>query len=516
MSTNKALYRRSIYNILSDAYTSLNDDDFLQLIRHLDNQLGEIPENTVEDSERFFYEFSNYIINKLSNFYTIEYSTKNEDGLIFNEFLLTPNEEIANILEFIKKIEQYESFTIDFLERNDADLSDTYNRKLAHIRSSLSLNPLSINKLKRLDNHSLIYKFDPIDPKSELKLPKYGDDYIGSNRNFTFNHFTRAIMQEKEYLENWIHYIESIREVFDQYLDSIQKDIQKQNYIIGLKNYMEILCNICIPTEEIQNEPLKELLLENDINLFVKRPTNEDLLFVNSSVKLFSNEDMDDDSFIIKPILPSVDFDTDIEGMTYHGIGYYTGMKQDATDEGLENLYMVNDNIHTKADFEDFSNFLTQELIEKINECENLVEVSGIEYNPSEITNEDKVKLLMLEWMETECTEIFTMNQLEILEEKVSEPISYDEIDYQTSAFRFNEYLYTNLSENIKYALFESDNKAYAVKSVNNRRIYYEAENIDDLLNLLKLKSDLYSVYDYNHRNYSKTVAFKRLVMGGE
>ncbi|MGM2623066.1 hypothetical protein ACS2QB_28880, partial [Bacillus cereus group sp. Bce039] len=85
--------------------------------------------------------------------------------------------------------------------------------------------------------------------------------------------------------------------------------------------------------------------------VFVKTPTLDELMYIGSSVHIYSSHDISDDSsYVAMPIMISETLPTDTEELKYLGVGQYTGY-DDESPRSLEgaNPFIINNNIFVKA-----------------------------------------------------------------------------------------------------------------------------------------------------------------------
>lgn len=514
MSINDTEYRKAIFNMLWDVkrtYPAI----FNELMTQLNEKLERVPTNNFEQSTKFFEEITRSILYRLNDVYDIEHEKVTTATHSQDVFTVSANEERKEMLDLFDRYSKLPRFTDGFLrERNSRLYKIVRNSRSQNLTSCFSqMGDKYVLKTNKIQNQDLF-------------LPKDGRDYMGSRYNCShFTRLVRTVEYEKERTDEMMEYYEELLRQIEEFDIKIKESLKAETLRFAIKNFKSILSKIVIPVSLLEDEKLRNLCVENGREVFVKRPTFEDLMPIGASVHVYSSHNTEDDSsYIAKPILVSEELPTDTDELKYHGIGQYT-MYDNESKRSLdgENPFVINHNVYVKANPEDFNELIPKELLEDIEICEKLVESINKNQETLEVRGSEELTELI--------DSIQNAKEIDIKKaiESFFETLGYfnkvengEEGNVQRDLFqtrygiRIADELLAmgNPNHPYGYVLVKDDSGKHAIIRMKNQYgevEFYSHEDLDRCCKVGGLSEGIHSVYKFSRLNTSKRVALEKL-----
>jgi len=517
LMTTEVEYRRGIFNILHGLKSSTTPDQFAQIINVLQEKMENVPSNDFEQSKQLFFEVTNKILQGLSEYYEITHEENTNDVYHSDVFKLTIDESITEMIEKFAKYKNMARFRDSFLQSYNA----SFWRKF---RSNNYTDRMTSICMKDEENN-LVFTTNKIPLDAQYYLPHNSRGRVVGVETDSgyFSSLYRTVNSEKRYIDDLSNDYDILNDAVDAFNDRLKESLREEHIRFGISVLKEILSKIIVPVSLLEDETLRELCVEHNREIFVKEPTFEDLLFLGSSVHIYSSHDMSDDSsYVAKPIIISDTLPADTEELKYLGVGQYTGYDNESP-RSLEgaNPYIINHNIFVKASFEEFFSLIPEELVEEIEICKKLVEslenpVEKLEIKENKVFNTvvDFIKQDKSMSPKTVVEKFFTTSKfLKEQDEKGTDStfVTNDSYRFERTSIDFNRELLTKHPKhpNGFVILKDSSNTVAGIRidEDGTRRMYTIHDNIDNVLRALQLPPGLYSVYSFGQRINSKQQA---------
>lgn len=385
MITKEFQYRRGIYNLLHMVKTYSQDYQFDNILAQLEERVGELPKNNLEESKKFFLELTNILLEQLQEYFEINHEEISTEATHSDSFTLTQKDGILDMVEVYDKYRSMARFKDIFLSSYDSDFARTFR--------SINTN-FQLHGLGRMDSdgsYKLVANRMMLD--SDIHLP-YDERsrQVGMDQNhYVYSEMHRSITDYTQRIGSMVENFDGLNTAIEEFNLRLQQSLRQEHIKFGISHLKELLSKIVIPVALLEDPEVRKIFEAHDKQVFVKKPTIEDLMPIGSSVHIYSSHDMDDDSsYVAKPIPVSGELPADTEELKYLGVGQYT--KYDAESPRSlngSNPFVINDNVYVKASYEDFMTLVPEELAAEIEASQALLtSVEAPEIDTEMIENE--------------------------------------------------------------------------------------------------------------------------------
>lgn len=514
--SNDVQFRRGIFNILNTLKQSMDSERFEQIIDLLQEKLEQVPANDLEQSKQFFYEIANFLIRQLEDYYEITHAEIENDVFHGDAFTLKRSEEITTMVEKFKKYKGMARFRDAFLQNYNYDFWRKFRTQNYQLR---------MENICTLDaDGNLVYTTNKIPLEDTYFLPKdNGGRSVGVNGDYGyFSSLWYNLSSEKALIESIQNDYDTLNAAVDAFNVRLEESLREEHLRFGIVHMKQVLSKIVTPVALIENEQLRELCEEAGRTVFVKTPTMEELMYLGSSVHIYSSHDMNDDSsYIAKPIIISETLPGDTEELKYLGVGQYTAYDAESP-RSLDgaNPYVINNNIFVKASYEDFLALIPEELVEEMRICENLVE--SLENPLDEVRVEENETLLsIIDNIKQENTldpqkvveDFMSTSEWFAKEEEVETGpifIHQPEHQFERTAITFNSNLLSRSTQHPHgFVVIKDQSNNYAALRMTEEgtKEIYITQDVNEAFRALQLPRGLYSIYDFRKRTLEKQQA---------
>ncbi|MDA1977063.1 hypothetical protein PDL67_10955 [Bacillus cereus] len=510
---NDVQFRRGIFNILFTLKSHLRGNEFNEIIEELQEKLEQLPTNDLEQSKQFFFEVTNKIMQGLSDYYNIAHEQVNGDVVHGDVFTLKMDENTSEMIETYNKYKNMARFRDSFLQSYNYDFwrrfrTNYYNPRISDVCTAG-------------EDKSLVFRTNEIPATGPLFLPKDRNGKpVGVTTEFQyFSSLISRVNSEKKYIDDLREDYETLNKAVKAFDERLQASLREEHIRFGIIHLKEILSKIVIPVALIEDDELRELCKEHNRQVFVKTPTLDDLMYIGSSVHIYSSHDISDDSsYVAKPIMISETLPTDTEELKYLGVGQYTGY-DDESPRSLEgaNPFIINNNIFVKASYEDFLPLIPEELVEDMGICKNLVDSLENPVEDIQLEENETLKSIIDTIKEDQTLDykkiiddfMASSTYFENEEDKETGPVFIHAAEYQfeKSNLSFNRELLKKTGRHPNGYLILKDNTGnHAGIRMNEEGIseIYINTDIDKIFKALQLNAGLYTIYSFRHREMSR------------
>ncbi|MES9681624.1 hypothetical protein ABWK22_01585 [Gottfriedia acidiceleris] len=524
--TNDVQFRRGIFNLLRTLKANISDEAFTEIIDNLEEQMEQLPSNDLEQASKFFYEVTNTILKGLEEYFDITHEKITNDAFQGDSFSLKIDEDTSNMIDKFVKYKGMSRFADVFLRQYNYDF---YNRFRSRYYNQRIKDLCTVG-----EDNSLVLLTNKIPVEDEYYLPKdnrgrrMGLDGDSSH----FLNIFRAVSSETTYINGLRNDYEILNNAVEEFNLRLQQSLREEHMRFGIMHLKEVLAKIIVPVALIEDERLRRLCIQHNRQIFVKPPTFEDLMYIGSSVHIYSSHDMNDDSsYIAKPIIISETLPTDTEELKYLGVGQYTAFDNESPRSlNGASPYVINNNIYVKASLEDFMELVPEEIREDMEICKNLLE--SLE-NPLEAVQVEENETLkdIIDEIKRENTldpkeviDNFMGTSTHFVEEEEREtgPVFIEEPEpafVHNTTYSFertrlgisNELLSVTTQHPNGYVVLGDSKGEFAGVHVNENgeKEIYVSKDLNEIMKALQLKAGLYSIYDFGKREFSRSSAFK-------
>lgn len=516
MITADVKYRTAVFNLLHTLKLAMSDDSesFSNLIEHLEQKFEQVPLNDLEKSTEFFFEVTNELLKELEESYSIVHEEVTNNNIHADTFKLTRHEDISEMIAMYIKYRDLSRFRDSFLQNYDSNFWRKF--RSYYYRSRLT------DIAKPNSEGDLVLTRNEIKVNDELLLPKdsrnFAVGYQHGDQSY-FSNLYRYIQGERKMIRDMQADYSSLTravEAFNEQLSAIVRESYKR---FGIDQLKELLTRIVVPVSLLEDEDHRNLCISNDRKVFVKTPTMDELMHIGMSVHVYAAPDMDDASFIAKPVLVSEVAPTSTEDLVYLGVGQYTSYNTDSIRSlNGENPYVINNNLFVKATYEDFLTLLPKNLVKEMRICEKLVETMDIPLktinfeenefytNSIDSLKEDNTldpKKLVKKFISS--ISYFVEND----DEAETGPIFLEEQTYEFESTNLscnNSLLNRNPINSTRYVVLKDASGNYgALKELPSGEMgIHITQDIDQCFRALELPAGLYSIYSFRKRDSVK------------
>lgn len=516
MITSDVQFRRGIFNILHTLKASINNTLFNEIIDNLEEKMEQIPANDLEQSKQFFFEVTNSIIKGLEEYYEITHEQITNDVFHGDSFTLKVSDDVTEMMDKYSKYRNMARFRDSFLQSYNYD----FWRKFRAHRSSQRIKELCTIG----DDNSLVLTTNKIPVEDECFLPK--DNYgriIGVNGSYDyFSNLFRSVSSEMTFINDLRHDYDTLNNAVRVFNERLEASLREEHIRFGIIHLKEILANIIVPVALIEDDKLRELCKQHGRQVFVKTPRLDELMYVGSSVHIYSAHDMNDDaSYIAKPIIISDTLPTDTEELKYLGVGQYTEY-DDESPRSLDgaNPYIINNNIYVKASYEDFLTLIPDELVEEMGICKNLLESMENPVEDIQVEENETLKTIIDTIKEDKTLDhkkviddfMASSTYFEDEEDRETGPIFVHEASYQfdRTTIDFNpELLKMTETHPNGFVIVKDNSDNYAGIRINDegtKEIYINTD-WTEVMKALQLRAGLYTIYSFRLRGSRRQTA---------
>ncbi|PFK99935.1 hypothetical protein COJ01_17980 [Priestia megaterium] len=519
LMTTEVEYRRGVFNLLHSLKNSMPEERFTEIINILQEKMENVPSNNLEQSKQLFFEVTNEILKELNQYYEITHEELVSNDNHSDVFKLVIDEETAAMIEKFEKYKNMARFRDSFLQSYNSGFWRKFRSNYYYDRIR------SLCTKDEDDNLILVRNKIPLSGDFCLPHDSRGRLFGLSAGSTYFSNIYQVVKSEKRYIQDLSDDYSTLNDAVDAFNERLKESLREEHMKFGVSILKELLSKMIVPVSLIEDEALRNLCVEHNRDVFVKEPSFEDLLFLGSSVHIYSSHDMSDDaSYVAKPIIISDTLPADTEELKYLGVGQYTDYDNESP-RSLDgaNPYIINNNIFVKASHEDFKQLIPEELVEEIEICKKLVESLEKPLEKLEM-QENTVFSAVVDFIKQDrsldpkavvekflTTSKLLEGQSEEDSSSASTFIDNDLYSFERTSIDFSKELLTKNAKHPNGFVVVRDSSgtigAIRIDEEGVKRLYTIHQDIDKALRALQLPPGLYSIYKFVDRHSTKQQA---------